>query len=164
MIWLIFWIWIQNSLTLLSSSFRCQMIHLTLQSRGRSPAWSPSSCGGFLAGRSSYPHWCSDRQSSTTVIVSQSQTQSLLHHVPPHFHYAPHLSSPSPLLTQAGRIILKCVFVLSLTKCFSVELIIRVKGQWSSLVDQYTRYLKWQRTHDPLIIWFWPYSRKSMHF
>lgn len=106
-----------NLLTLLSSS-RCLMIHLTLLSRSRSPAWSPSWCGGCHVGQFSCPLWPLDRQNNTTVIASLSQTQSQFLHDQQHFHYARRHSLPLPLLTPAGRLMWACFFSL---QCFSVE-------------------------------------------
>lgn len=124
-------VYLLNPRTLLSPLSRRLMIHPTPQSRGQSPAWSPSWCGGCLAGQSSCPLWPLDRQNSTTVIASRSQTQSQSHHGPQHCHYAPHHSSPSPPLTLAGRTMWTCVCLFINKMSFRV---ITVGGEWSGVV------------------------------
>ena len=115
-----------NSPTPLSSSTRCPMIHPTPQSRGRSPAWSPSWCGGCLVERFSCPLWPLDRRSSTTWIASRSQTRSQFHRGPQHCRYAPRHSSPSPQLTPAGRTTWTTCVCPFTTKCLLAEWVIRV--------------------------------------
>ncbi|KAF7662237.1 hypothetical protein LDENG_00242080 [Lucifuga dentata] len=88
------------------------MNHLTLQSRGRSPAWSPFWYEGCHVGQYSCLLWPSDRQNSTTLIASQSQKQSQCRYAQPHCHYSPHHSSPSLPLTLAGRTACACVFFM----------------------------------------------------
>lgn len=81
--------------------FRYPTSPVTPQSR--SPAWSPSWCGGCLVGQSSCLLWPLDRQNNTTVIANPSRTQSRYRHDPQRCHFAPHHSSLSLLLTPAGR-------------------------------------------------------------
>lgn len=71
--------------------------------QSRSPAWSPSSCGGCLVGLSSCLLWPSDRQNNTTLIANLSRTQSRYRHDPQHCRSAPLHSSLSLLRTPAGR-------------------------------------------------------------
>lgn len=92
-----------NPPNLLSSSSRRPTTCPTHRSRALSPAWSPSWCGGCPAGRSSCLLWPSGRPSSTTATASRSPTRSRSLRGPPHCHWEPRLSSPSPPLTPAGR-------------------------------------------------------------
>ena len=115
-------------------SFRCPMSHPTPQSQCQSPAWSPSWCGGFLAGQCSCPLWPLDRQSSTTVTVRLSQTQWQFRHDPQHCHYAHRHWLLSPLLTLAG----KGIWVYT---SFHVQHVVNGMGymydefKWNGLVD-----------------------------
>ncbi|KAF5906269.1 Uncharacterized protein DAT39_004035, partial [Clarias magur] len=65
----------------------------------RSPAWSPSQCGGSHVGVCSCHRWPSARLSNTTT--REGQRRRRYSHDPPAYPSERHRSSPSPLQRTA---------------------------------------------------------------